>query len=198
MKLNQDKLWLILVLLTVTAYWLGGRDLNFEEQEMVEIELNRTEEVINNLEGGKDKSDEIIVHIGGEVNNPGVFSFAKGARVIDAISIAGGETSEAVLDQINLARVLNDGEHIIIPSYLSPDNPTDFSSNGFINSADKVNLNLASQEELLSLNGIGVVRAEAIIKYRSNNGSFKDIEEIKNVSGIGIQIYNNIKDDITI
>ncbi|MFN2362708.1 MAG: helix-hairpin-helix domain-containing protein [Halarsenatibacteraceae bacterium] len=196
MKVDQEKYWIILVLIAVIAFWAGGRDFN--TQEMVEIDLIRAEENIHDSEIENNKSDEIIVHIGGEVKNPGVFSFPKGARLIDAISIAGGETTRAGLDRINLARKLNDGEHIIIPSFLASDNSPDFSTNSFSNSADKINLNQAGLEELSSLSGIGEVRAKAIIEYRDNNDGFKEIEEIKNVSGIGTQTYNKIKDDITI
>lgn len=197
MKLDQEKYWIILVLIAVIAFWVGGRDLNFNTQEIVEIELIRNEENINN--GIDNTSEEIVVHIGGEVKNPGVFSFIKGVRLIDAISVAGGETTKAALDQINLARILNDGEHIIIPSYFSSGLSSDYSiTNNISKSGSRVNLNLAGAEELSTLTGIGIVRAEAIIEYRNNNGGFKDVEEVKNVSGIGIQTYNNIKDNIKI
>lgn len=198
MKLNQEKFWIILILVAVTAYWVGGKDLNFADQEMVEIELSQNEENIMSSATDNGESKEIVVHIGGEVKNPGVFSFSQGVRLIDAISVAGGETTKAALDQINLARILNDGEHIIIPSYLSSESSSNVSNNKLNNSTGKVNLNLAGSEELSSLTGIGVVRAAAIIEYRDKNGNFKDIEEIKNVSGIGIHTYNNIKDNIKI
>mgnify|MGYP000530015736 CR=1 FL=1 len=198
MKVDQEKYWVILVLIAVIAFWAGGKDLNFNTQEMVEIDLIKAEENINDSGGENNKSDEIIVHIGGEVKHPGVFSFSKEARLIDAISIAGGETTKAALDRINLARKLNDGEHIIIPSFLSLDNSPDFSTNSFSDSNAKINLNQAGLEELSSLSGIGEVRANAIIEYRDNNNGFKEIEEIKNVSGIGIQTFNKIKDEIKI
>ena len=197
MKLDQEKYWIILVLIAVIAFWAGGRDFNFSTQEIPAVEV-----IGDNSINSKDfniKDDEIIVHIGGEVNNPGVFSFSQGIRLIDAISVAGGETSKAALDQINLARVINDGEHIIIPSYLSSEAPADYSQlNTQIQSGGQVNINTAGIEELSSLAGIGRVRAEAIIEYRDNNNGFKNPEEIKNVAGIGVQTYNNIKDDIKI
>ncbi|MGM0413598.1 MAG: helix-hairpin-helix domain-containing protein [Bacillota bacterium] len=198
MKLNQEKFWIILILVAVTAYWVGGKDLNFSDQEMIEIELSQNEKNIMSSATDNSESKEIVVHIGGEVKNPGVFSFSQGVRLIDAISVAGGETTKAALDQINLARILHDGEHIIIPSYLSSEGSLNVSNNKLNNSTGKVNLNLAGSEELSSLTGIGAVRAAAIIEYRDKNGNFKDIEEIKNVSGIGIHTYNNIKDNIKI
>lgn len=197
MKLDQEKYWIILVLIALIAFWAGGRDFNFSNQEISEVEV-----IGDNSINSKDfniKDDEIIVHIGGEVKNPGVFSFSQGIRLIDAISVAGGETSKAALDQINLARVINDGEHIIIPSYLSSGAPADnYQFNTQIQSVGQVNINTAGIEELSSLAGIGRVRAEAIIEYRDNNNGFKNPEEIKNVAGIGVQTYNNIKDDIKI
>jgi len=197
MKLDQEKYWIILVLIALIAFWAGGRDFNFSSQEIPELEV-----IGDNSINSKDfniKDNEIIVHIGGEVNNPGVFSFSQGIRLIDAISVAGGETSKAALDQINLARIINDGEHIIIPSYLSPETPADYSQlNTEIKSVGQVNINTAGIEELSSLAGIGRVRAEAIIEYRNNNNGFKNPEEIKNVAGIGVQTYKNIKDDIRI
>lgn len=197
MKLDQEKYWIILVLIAVIAFWAGGRDFNFSTQEIPEVEVMGDNS--NNRKDFNIKDNEIIVHIGGEVNNPGVFSFSQGIRLIDAISVAGGETSKAALDQINLARIINDGEHIIIPSYLSPETPADYSQlNTQIQSVGQVNINTAGIEELSSLAGIGRVRAEAIIEYRDNNNGFKNPKEIKNVAGIGVQTYNNIKDDIKI
>ena len=198
MKLDQEKYWIILVLIAVIAFWAGGSDLSFINQEVSEVDLIRNDDNINS-KVFNNKTEEIIVHIGGEVKNPGVFSFSQGTRLIDAISVAGGETPKAALDQINLARELNDGEHIIIPSYHSQANLSDFPKiNTKSELIDQVNINTAGVEELSSLAGIGIVRAEAIIEYRDNNNGFRNPEEIKNVTGIGVQTYNNIKDDIKI
>ena len=127
---------------------------------------------------------EIVVEIKGEVKNPAIYTLPENTRISDLVSIAGGFTSYADTLNINLATKLEDGMIIII--------------NKNENLDARVNINKASLEELMTLDGIGEAKAKAIIEYRNANGLFKTIEEIKNVSGITDKIFKNIKDKITI
>lgn len=175
-------------------------------------EVNYEEESNNiNISNTKEK---VIVHVIGEVNNPGVVTLNEGARIIDAINSAGGKTEEADLSKINLAYIIEDGMQIYIPrinenlnqvQIISEDATKSISDNSYIKTDDnndknnsKVNINTASKEKLETLPGIGDTTAQKIIEYREQNGKFKKIEDIQNVSGIGEAKYNSLKDKITV
>ncbi len=158
----------------------------------------------NNNDYKKETSDDIImVDICGEVKNPGVVVLKQGDRVEDAIIKAGGLTEKADIARINRAKKVSDEEKIVI---LAEGEIVDFEMNYLNNTANmqnqsmsdgKVNINLASQEELESLPGIGEVIASRIVDYR-NKKKFSSIEEIKQVSGIGIKKFESIKEEISI
>jgi competence protein ComEA len=138
----------------------------------------------------------IFVYVTGAVEVPGVYSLERGDRVLDAIEAAGGELPDASLDSINLAAVLQDGAKIFVPDANNPLTSDEF---GAISTPVlMININIASQQELELLPGIGSEKALAIIAYREENGFFSSIEGIMDVPGIGEQIYNQIKGCISI
>ena len=143
----------------------------------------------------------IIVQITGAVPRPGVYALAKGSRVQDAISAAGGFLAEADKTGINLARALDDGEQLEVP-YAEGGSPvlgTPLpSSTESSSSAELIDINTASLAELDSLPGIGPTTAQKIIDYREQNGPFLSKEDIINVSGIGPGTYERLKDLITV
>jgi competence protein ComEA len=153
----------------------------------------------------------VAVHVIGAVPRPGLYEFAEGARVQDAIDAAGGLLTSANVDAINLAALLTDGQQLNIP-YKDGTAPTESSSTFDLpgssdsttdGSADSgntelININTASLEELDSLPGIGSVTAQHIIDYRDTNGPFTTIDEIMDVSGIGPATYDEIKNLITV
>ncbi len=143
--------------------------------------------------------------------------------MIDVIKLAGGVKSGGTTKNINLSKKVSDEMVIYIyttselKKYSSDVQECnckeveisscegssiivseESSSNSSIPSNEKININKASKEELMTLNGIGESKAVAIIDYRNKNGDFKSIEDIKNVSGIGEAAYQKIKDSITI
>lgn len=166
-----------------------------------------------NLNGSK----KIIVHISGEVISPGVISLEEGARIVDAINMADGVTEEADLSKVNLAYVLEDAQKIYIPNINEKEekeiveNMEDgvvISGSGTSNGNDsnrgnnsknenvKININTANVKELQKLSGIGESIALRIVTYRKENGKFNSIEDLKNVSGIGENKFNKIKNNI--
>ena len=185
-----------LMLLTVVMYVVKSNDNNMEEIE------TKNEEI---LEEVKEKN-QIIVHVTGQVKNSGVVSLEEGARVVDAIYSAGGETVDADLNKLNLAYILNDGDKIYVPKkedtqteYITSGAGENVSSNVTQSSDSKIiNINTATVDELSTLSGIGKAIAERIVAYRMQNGKFENIEDIKNVTGIGDSKFNNIKDSITV
>jgi len=141
----------------------------------------------------------IIVYITGAVPRPGVYALPQGARVQDAISAAGGFLAEAEKSQINLARLIEDGEKLDIPFIegASPVIPTP-GEEVVSTTTELIDINIASQAELESLPGIGPTTAKKIIEYRQQNGPFLSAQDIINVSGIGPGTYERIKDLITV
>ncbi|MDD6919861.1 MAG: helix-hairpin-helix domain-containing protein [Eubacteriales bacterium] len=143
----------------------------------------------------KENIDRIFVDISGEVKMPMVLEIDSNSRVQDAIDMAGGLTEEADISSINRAEKLRDGQKITIPSKNSSQGQK-MTTSGIVDG--KVNINLASSEELQTVNGIGPGTAKKIIDYRNKNGQFKEINEIKNINGIGEKTYDKMKNDIFI
>ena len=177
----------------------GGTNLN--EENSIKIRESTS------LNGNK----KIIVHISGEVISPGVISLEEGARIVDAINMADGVTQEADLSKVNLAYVLEDAQKIYIPNINEKEekeiveNMEDgvvISGSGISNGNDsknedvKININTANVKELQKLSGIGESIALRIVTYRKENGKFNSIEDLKNVSGIGENKFNKIKNNI--
>jgi len=161
----------------------------------------KIEESSNNL-SNEDKK----IYISGEVVNSGVYDIKDGDRLDDLVKRAGGFTEKADLNSINLAMRLEDQMKIYIPNIDENQNKSTSDTNlaiGEINTSNthtqsqKINLNLATKEELMSLPNIGEKRAQAILDYRQEN-KFQKIEDIKNVSGIGDKYFEAMKDLITV
>ncbi|MFW6311735.1 MAG: helix-hairpin-helix domain-containing protein [Nanoarchaeota archaeon] len=145
----------------------------------------------------------IIVHLSGAVARAGVYQIAEDKRLIDLVKNAGGLSSDADLNNINLASTLADGQKIIIPHKDKSEKNTEFiemeNENSHLSKqSDLININDADLEKLIKLNGIGQSKAEAIIKYREKNGLFKSKESLTNVTGIGEKTLENIRDEISI
>ena len=152
------------------------------------------------------EKEKIFVEIKGEVFNPDVYELDEGSRVKDLISISGGITEKGDISNINQARELVDGECIVVMSKeeilnVNGNLNESFNSNSLSKESGQdnlININTATKEELKTLNGIGDSIADSIIKYRQENGKFKNIEEIKNVSRIGDKIFEKIMDSIRV
>ena len=142
----------------------------------------------------------IFVHVEGAVVSPGLFELSEGSRVYDAIQAAGGFAEDARHDAVNLARVLTDGEQIIVPTIQteggSDDTPSTAASPG--TAAGKININTADAATLDALPGIGASTAAKIVADREANGPFKTIEDLKRVSGIGDKKFTQLEGCITV
>ena len=171
----------------------------------------------------KEEEQEILVDVKGEVNTSGIFTLKEGSRVIDAINMAGGLTKNADTSVLNLSKKLTDEMVIVVYSYYEVKNfeKTKEVENivrencktayeGVENSAcitsekdsttktGKISLNNATLEELMTLTGIGEAKAKNIIEYREKNGGFKEVEELKKVTGIGDALFDKVKENITL
>ena len=213
---KKQKIFISIVIIIIFALVLIYVYQKFYEEDSEIILSNNINDVtLNTNEIGtkEEKNDEekVVVHVIGEVNNPGVVTLPEGSRIIDAINKAGGKTEEADLSKINLAFIVEDGTQIYIPRINENLNQINLISDGagigvIINDSNleenkvevKVNINTANKEKLETLPGIGETTAQKIIDYRETNGKFKTIEDIKNVSGIGEAKYESLKDKITV
>lgn len=151
-----------------------------------------------------EEKNTIVVHICGEVKNPGVYRFSETPRVIDVITKAGGFTKKADKDSINQAQPVEDGKQLVISrkssaKKKSAKGKSEISKTDETTSKDnRIDLNTATREQLLTLPGIGEAKASQIIQYREENGSFTQIEDIKKISGIKDGVFNQIRDMITV
>ena len=158
-----------------------------------------------------------FVQITGAVTNPGVYESDVDARIFQIVEMAGGYLENADVSAINGAAKISDGMSIYVP-YIGEDlgdrdvidtseslsdnlseSLSDKEGVSSDNTADdKVNINTAGADELMTIPGIGEIKANAIISYREENGSFSSIEDIKNISGIKDALFNKIKDLIVV
>ena len=189
---------------------IDKKDVVKEDKVLEKNNNNKTENI----------KEKIKVDIKGQINNPGIYELSNESRVIDVINLAGGLTEEADTSVINLSKKIKDEMVIII---YSKDQVQDFEKTKEIENQvqdkcakseeysinndaciktesiimGKININTATKEELMTLQGIGESKANDIIKHRDTNGKFNSIEDIKKVTGIGENIFASIKENIT-
>lgn len=127
---------------------------------------------------------EVIVHVVGKVAEPGIVELPAGARVIDAIEAVGGARNDKALESVNLARIVVDGEQIVVGA------PVAGGGGG------KISINGADAGALEQLPGVGPVIAERIVAWRTENGPFRSVAELAEISGIGSAMIERIEDQV--
>ena len=154
---------------------------------------------------GADSTEEpqLVVHVAGQVAQPGIVRLEPGARVIDALESAGGPSAEADLTAVNLARPVVDGEQVYVPlpGELPPVAPAAGAGGGGGDATGPggvVDLNTADAQALDSLPGVGPVLAERILAWRSEHGRFTTVEELGEVSGIGEAMLSRLRDKVRV
>ena len=197
------------VMLLACGSYQDKKDLNelLKEASRSEEKVTRPEsEGPSALQENSDTSQcsseltTVFVHICGEVVVPGVYEVYAESRICDVLNLAGGFTDNAETRSINLAEQVKDGMMVVIPSLEQAEEELlkkeqqreeqERAQKGLID------LNNASLAELCTISGIGKSRAEAIIRYREDNGGFTVKEDIMQVSGIKVTLYEMIKDSI--
>ena len=214
-KIGLGILVIIIIIISI-CYYIYSENNNFLSIQEQSLEIDKQELESSNTEDRNTINEEkvIIVHVSGAVNQPGIVELSENSRIADAIEKAGGLKEESCIDEINLAYVLEDGIKIHIPtmdeqkennkiknnsnSYITSESNLSSGKNNNQKKTGKININTATQEELETLPGIGPTTSLKIINYRNENGKFKSIEDIKEVSGIGESKFNNIKNMISI
>lgn len=183
---------------------------NIEEELMI----NNTQKDNTKENQENDENAKIVVYITGAIKNPGVYELEDEKRIADLIKEAGGVTEEADTNSINMAYKLEDEMKVYVPTkteetvnieettethiYTENNNQEKQAINTNSSKNQKININTASQTELETLPGIGPSTALKIIEYRKESGKFRNIEDIKNVKGIGTNKYEKIKELIKV
>ena len=139
----------------------------------------------------------LIIDVTGEVVSPGVYELPAGSRVIDAIKAAGGAKAKAALSELNLARVIKDGEQIYVDLIYTAGSRARAGSKASV-PRGPININRATASDLDSLDGIGPVIAKRIIAFRTANGPFTAVEDLLKVSGIGDAKFAQFKEKIRV
>lgn len=192
--MKTDKKDKIIIALVIGVVLILAKNFN-ERNDQILIEKN--DEQVENIIGEKEDNQEVKkikkVHISGEVNKAGVYEIEDDDRLDDLVKKAGGLTENADLNSINLSMILEDEMRIIIPNINDADKNIDPMPLMDSTDDEKININTASKEELMTLPNIGEKRADSILEYRENN-KFEKIEDIKNVSGIGDKFFEQLKD----
>ena len=181
-----------------------GGGFSVSSEGSATAEATQTEEI---------SAQTIYVHVSGHVNSPGLVELAANDRVATAIEKAGGAKDDANLDSINLAKKCEDGEQINVPSDSDVQTQASASSSSSAQSSSsgttsgstastsndgKVNINTADETGLQQISGIGPSKAKKIVDYRTQNGNFKSVDDLTNVSGIGEKTLASIRDQICV
>lgn len=191
---------------SVTVYKNDTSDTN-RESTLDKINhdnlTDMNESAQNKSSTDQENTQDIYIQVCGAVNQPGVYKVRNSLRVYEVIEIAGGVTGEAATDVMNLASVITDEMKIYVPSKKEVEEGNYSSENSGTlseksSNSDKININSATLDMLMQLPGIGEAKATAIITYREQNGKFKCIEDVMNISGIKESAFNKIKDLIVV
>jgi competence protein ComEA len=173
---QKTKLALVAAALVVVGYWFvnqPGEQTAIEEPQESSLKVTGT----------------LFVHVVGEVAEPGLYQLPLGARIQDAIAAAGGFTAEALAHSVNLARNLSDGEQVVVLSH---------SEEGELEQNAKLSINRSTAQQLEALPGVGPALAKRIVDYRKSVGSFSDIRQLREVSGIGERLFAQISELVTL
>ena len=208
MKQKKKILWMLLPVLIFVGCGTQDSILKRDQPETGSLEEQQDTETVYNVESEtqnekpeqeeKSLQEWIYVDVCGAVRNPGVYRIEAGSRVFQVLEQAGGCTEEASLETVNQADLLTDGQKIRIytkeeagqmEKKLQEEDPL---------LDDRVDINRAGKEELMTLTGVGETRAQAILAYRETHGSFSSVEELMQVEGIKEKTYEKLKDQIRI
>lgn len=148
---------------------------------------------------------KIVVDIKGAVKAPKEYELKAGSRVRDLIEIAGGLTPEADEEKIYFSKILEDEQCIkiykigeeVLDSEIEVEEQQE-KGTGAVDSKGKININKATVDELMTIPGIGQVKAQSIVDYRNENGKFNSVDELTNITGIGVKTLEKLRDKVDI
>lgn len=213
----------IIILAALAAVLVFGGGYKYAQMQNNDSNIAEGKPTLEQFEdpGQQDGAKEVVVHVTGAVQKPGLYRLPAGARVADAVEKA-IPNADAALDLLNLAALVPDEYKLVVPDKQAAAGPAAVpapgsggavaarenpftapaggasTAAGSLTSSGRVNLNTAGQSELETLPGIGPSLAQRIIQYRQTSGPFRTPEDLKNVSGIGDKRFEQLKDLITV
>ena len=202
---NKNKYLLITIILVFTLLTVMVINLNANSKEYIigdtDSSTIQDESIADDAEKEnyeQEENSKVTVFVSGEVLNQRVVELEKGKRLIDAVEICGGLTENADLNAVNLALVLEEEGHYIIPAIGDTNVLNATNLNQMNSSSNLVNINSADIELLKTLPGVGDVLGQRILDKREELGKFTSIDQLNDVSGIGDKKFSDIKDKVTI
>ncbi len=202
---NKNKYLLITIILVFTLLTVMVINLNANSKEYIigdtDSSIMQDESIAEDAEEEnyeQEENSKVTVFVSGEVLNQRVVEIEKGKRLIDAVEICGGLTENADLNAVNLALVLEEEGHYIIPAIGDTNVLNATNLNQMNSSSNLVNINSADIEILKTLPGVGDVLGQRILDKREELGKFTSIDQLNDVSGIGDKKFSDIKDKVTI
>ncbi len=185
------------VFLDEQQYFQGQNSKGNGENENTENKDSENQEKISD--------SKIVVDIKGAVKDPKEYELKAGSRVRDLIEIAGGLTPEADEEKIYFSKILEDEQCIkiykigeeVLDSEIEVEGQQE-KSTGAVDSKGKININKATVDELMTIPGIGQVKAQSIVDYRNKNGKFNSVDELTNITGIGVKTLEKLRDKVDI
>ncbi|NLZ84053.1 MAG: ComEA family DNA-binding protein [Clostridiales bacterium] len=181
--------------------------INTLDEESIPLDNNEDEsEIVSTYPTSMPSEEKIYIyaHMCGAVENPGVYKLETGARIVDFIQACGGLTTDGDENYINQAETVADGQRIYVPTKAELETlAIDDYIAGNLDDADSeaelaVNINNASEKELMELPGIGEAKAKSIVKYRETQGKFDKVEDLMNIPGIKEGLFNQISSRIRV
>lgn len=193
--MKRNRIYIIMLFFCMTVFGGCGAKPQIETQEAEILEDTKEPE-----EQEQETLEKIIyVQVSGAVASPGVYELPEGSRVFEAIELAGGILENADAGQMNQAKPLSDGEMIYVRSQGEAEAAGAVETQVLGQQEDgKVNLNTATEEQLMTLPGIGQAKAKSIIAWREKNGNFSQIEDLMEIEGIKEGVFSKIKDSIRV
>lgn len=202
---NKNKYLLITIILVFTLLTVMVINLNANSKEYIigdtDSSTIQDESIADDAEKEnyeQEENSKVTVFVSGEVLNQRVVELEKGKRLIDAVEICGGLTEKADLNAVNLALVLEEEGHYIIPAIGDTNVVNATNLNQMNSSSNLVNINSADIDLLKTLPGVGDVLGQRILDKREELGKFTSIDQLNDVSGIGDKKFSDIKDKVTI
>lgn len=189
--MKRNRIYIVMLFFCMTVFGGCKAEPQIETQEAEILEDRKEPE-----EKEQETLEKIIyVQVSGAVASPGVYELPEGSRVFEAIELAGGILENADAGQMNQAQTVSDGEMI----YVRSQGEVETEDVSEVQQEDgKVNLNTATEEQLMTLPGIGQAKAKSIIAWREKNGSFSKIEDLMEIEGIKEGVFSKIKDSIKV
>ncbi|MGO4887255.1 helix-hairpin-helix domain-containing protein [Anaerobacillus sp. MEB173] len=189
---------IIILLIVVSVSFFGGFDNENESEQDIFSFVDEEKTESKPEPSLVHREMKVVVDVKGAVSVAGVYELAEGKRVVDAVEMAGGLLEDADENKVNFAALLEDEMVIYIPVRGEEDvqlvERQAGSSSGDLDG--KININSSTAEELQRIPSIGPAKAGAIVSYREENGPFRQLEELMNVSGIGTASFEKMKEQI--